>query len=585
MNKIFIFLLFLSFQALSQKKYGFDNAGIVNSFREINSRCNNSGTLLIDEHSNKYYCNTFKNYIVFGTDTLKTPYTNFYNYANGFLIAQIDSQNHYVRCAKILQGDSIWSTCIQYYKNNIYLAISYSDKIQLAQDTIFSKGATDVCILKFDLNFQLVNYINIGNYRGEFMQNAGLKIKNGHIYFALGYNGGDTTNTVFDHYSLVLGNDTLLCDTSIMNSQSEYAICEMDTNLQILQTASMGGQKDNYCISFDIGNNGIYILGYSNSYSNNNVGGLFFSSANVVDYYIAKLDFQFNGMWVRRIYSLGSPVLNIQSLYVLENNILFTGSNPQSSGCGGSLSNAISFELGASLGPSTGYGYLEFICSYDTNGSFQWARDFNNQISINPPFADAFANRLLMGNQFKYNELVNGVPIAPCNQTDATVDEYDLATGTKKHIASLCGSEFEYNLSLFQDPFGKIYTLGYTTSDQIITANTTCYSTQFIPACFYASLDSCVFYPNSVSNQVSNESISVVPNPSNGVFNITLPEITQTCQLNITDMQGKSLYTNRYSSTFSHSPTTVCLPTLPAGNYILRITDASHSFVKKITIE
>lgn len=587
MNKIFIFLLFLSFQAMGQKKYGFDNAGIVNSFREINSGCNNSGTLLIDEHSNKYYYNTFKDYVTFGLDTLKTPYTNFYDNANGLLIAQIDSQNHYVRCAQLALGDSIWYTSIQYYKNHIYLAISYSNKIQLAQDTIISKGATDVCILKFDLNFQLVNYINLGNYRGEYLSNAGIKIKNNNIYFVLGYNGGDNTYSVFDNYSLVVGNDTLICDTSAINSQSEYAICVMDTNLQVLQTASMGGQKENSCISFEIGNNGIYILGLTTSYINNNVGGLFFnySTSALVHYYLAKVDLQLNGKWVRKISPVASSFLNIQSLYVLENNILFTGHNPEISGCGPSLTTAVSFEQGATLGPSFGFGDLDFICSYDTNGSFQWAREFKNSFSINRPYTDAFANRLLMGSQCQYNELVNGEHIATCNQTDVAIDEYDLATGTKKHIASLCGSEFEYNLRIFQDPFGKIYTLGYTTSDQIITANTTCYSTQFIPTCFYASLDSCVFYPNAVSNQVSNESISVIPNPSNGVFKITLPEITQTCQLSITDMQGKLVYTNTYSSSYSHSQTTLCLPTLPTGNYVLRITEASNSYVKKLTIE
>lgn len=587
MNKLFIFLLFLSLHAMGQKKYGFDNAGIVNSFRGINEICNNTGTLIIDESANKYYCNRFKEYVVFGSDTLRTPYTSPYNYAYGIVIAQYDSQNHYVQSTKIAQSDTIWSCSFHYYKNNIYVSVTYAGKIQLAHDTIVSHGRSDVCILKFDLNFHLVDYINIGNYRGESMSNSGLKFRNDHVYFALAYNEGDNTNSVMDNYSLVLGSDTLTCDTSILNSQSEYAICEMDTNLQVLQTASMGGQKENGCISFDIGSNGIYILGISTSYINNNVGGLFFNYSNTcTDYfYVAKLDFQFNGIWARKISSVASSFLNMQWIYVLENNIIVTGRNPEISGYGPLLSTAVSFEQGGTFGPSLGIGDLEFICSYDTNGSFQWVREFKDQYSINFPFVDVHENRLLMGDYIISTQLVNSEYVTPCNLSDATVAEYDLSTGTKKQIASLCGSEMEYNLKISQDPNGKIYVLGCTRSGQIITGNTTCYSKQDTPSCFYASLGNYFFNPNAVSNQVSNESISVIPNPSNGVFKITLPEITQSCHLSITDLQGKLVYTSTYSSSYSNSQTTLCLPTLPTGNYVLRITEASNSYVKKLTIE
>lgn len=587
MNKIFIFLLFLSFQAMGQKKYGFDNAGIVNSFRGINGNCNCTGTLLIDEHSNKYYCNTFKDKISFENDTLKVPYIS--NYGNGFgiLIAQFDSLNHYVRCVKIAQGDTIGISSIQYYKNNIYVSIIYSGSIQLAQDTIVSNGLSDVCILKFDLNFNLVNYLNIGNYRYEMMSNGGLNIKDDHFYFAINYNVGDYAYSVYDHYSLVVGNDTLICDTSAMNSQSEYAICEMDTNLQIIQTKSMGGKGASGCISLSLGDNGIYIIGGTSSYVNNNIGGLQinFSSPYTNHAYLAKLDFQFNGVWVRKISPVANTELYLRSLYVLENNIIFTGSNSSISGYGNTPPTNVSFEQGGVFDTVSSYSEIQFICSYDTNGNFQVVRHFNN-VYYNMLFADVSRNRLLTSGYCGYNDLVNNEHVIPCYlNADVTVDEYDLYTGSKKHIASLCGYESEMIKKISLDPYGKIYTLGCTTSDQIITANATCYSTQFIPACFYASLDSCVFYPNAVSNQVSNESISVIPNPSNGVFKITLPEITQSCHLSITDLQGKLVYSNTYSSSYSHSQTTLCLPTLPVGNYVLRITEASNSYVKKLTIE
>lgn len=585
MNKLCILLLFLSFQAMGQKKYGFDNAGLV----EMNGICNGSGTLLIDEHSNKYYCNTFKDKIVFENDTLQVPYISNNNAGFGILIAQFDSQNHYVRCAKIAQGDTIGVSSIQYYKNYIYVSVMYSGKIQLAQDTIVSKGSTDVCFLKFDLNFQLVNYLNIGNYRGEYISNGGLNIKDDHFYFAIDYNCNDDAYFIHDNYSLVLGNDTLHCDTSDVNSQSEYAICEMDTNLQIIQSKSMGGKGISTCISLSIGNNGIYIIGSTSSYVNNHIGGLQIDySTPFADHtYLAKLDFQFNGIWVRRISSVANTEFYLGKLYVLENNIIFTGSNSSISSYGSSPPTGVNFEQGGLFNSGSGFSELHFICSYDTNGNFQIVRDFYNYYSLaNTLFADVSRNKLLISGYCGYNDLVNGEHIIPCNlNADVTVAEYNLFTGDKKHIASLCGYEFEQINKFFLDPFGKIYTLGYTTSDQIITANTTCYSTQFIPTCFYASLDSCVFYPNSVSNQASEESISIIPNPSKGVFKITLPEITESCKVNITDIQGKMVYTNTYSSAFSHSQTTISLPTLPAGNYILRITDASHSLVKKIAIE
>jgi hypothetical protein len=89
--------------------------------------------------------------------------------------------------------------------------------------------------------------------------------------------------------------------------------------------------------------------------------------------------------------------------------------------------------------------------------------------------------------------------------------------------------------------------------------------------------------PVSIGNLSAEEGIVVYPNPSNGVFNLSVKQaIGKQMSLELTDIVGRSV--NRYS--FINAGTQkINLVNIPAGTYTLRLVAEDKAWVSKITIQ
>jgi hypothetical protein len=87
----------------------------------------------------------------------------------------------------------------------------------------------------------------------------------------------------------------------------------------------------------------------------------------------------------------------------------------------------------------------------------------------------------------------------------------------------------------------------------------------------------------SVNNVAYNSGIVIYPNPSNGVFNLSIDQaIGKAMQLQLTDILGKLV--NEYSFT-NEGTQTVNLKNVPAGTYTIRVVAEDKAWVSKVTIQ
>lgn len=84
-------------------------------------------------------------------------------------------------------------------------------------------------------------------------------------------------------------------------------------------------------------------------------------------------------------------------------------------------------------------------------------------------------------------------------------------------------------------------------------------------------------FNTSVGN-LNAADITVYPNPSNGVFNVTS---NQNCNLNVIDIAGKSVYQTKLNA----NENTVDLSSTQAGMYFFKFTSENNSYVERVIIK
>lgn len=586
-----LFLTEISFGQINSqesKRLAFENATVISY--NVTPNYLNDNYLEVDDLNNKFNFNTFKGQIVFGNDTLQsTDIQSVSINQRGLYICQFDSSNIYKKSARIAYGDSVWSTAMRYFNQHFYVMISFNNKIITQNDTIYSKGGADVCILKYDKNFNLIKYVNIGNYNSEYIPKDAFKLANGHIYFASSINGGDTTNYVYENYKVIIGSDTVVCDTSYNCSKSEILLCKMDTNLQPVKLKVTGGSFENGCYSLEVQNESVYLIGSTTALVENNIGGIVFDYQGGLYYsdyhFIAKLNENFEGQWVRKFSVTSFAMLNIRKFYVCGNNIIMLGSSHQGSGCGGNSSNRLYIQNKGYFGdPLNQYGDFDFMISIDTLGSFRWGKiiDLYQIRSFN---ADKVSSKFRFCGDV-YNASVIGDSINNCGYTNEYIGEIDLNNGSQKMIATLCGTVYDNINEITQSPSGKVYVVGHTKSDIITTENNECYPDLNKFNFFYASLDSFIIKQNPTNvNNTEKNSLIIFPNPSNGDFSIVSSILSIKDKFQIIDVTGKIVFESNLEIQYSNNHFRVKLPKLTSGIYYFKLQKEDTLYTSKIIID
>ena len=89
--------------------------------------------------------------------------------------------------------------------------------------------------------------------------------------------------------------------------------------------------------------------------------------------------------------------------------------------------------------------------------------------------------------------------------------------------------------------------------------------------------------PLGTDNPTATNGVKVYPNPSNGVFNISIDKFVGNINLQVTDINGKVVYTTKNDS--FNLEKTIDLTNLQSGMYILKGTSDNFNFIEKIILK
>ncbi len=97
------------------------------------------------------------------------------------------------------------------------------------------------------------------------------------------------------------------------------------------------------------------------------------------------------------------------------------------------------------------------------------------------------------------------------------------------------------------------------------------------------SLEFCATVPLSVQDEEFN-ALHVYPNPNNGSFSVGFnPKSGQEISVDVYDIRGRLMYTNKYSST-TRFEEVITLNNAQSGVYLIQIADGPHRITKKIIV-
>lgn len=570
MKKIFITLLILSsFSAIGINKYTFEKLILLNSGMSLGT----SDFLYVDQNNHKYLSNTFGGIISFGNNNLVSPANN------SIFIVQYDQNDTYVNSQILAYGNSIVSSSLKEYEGNLFLMISYRDKIYFGSDSLVSAGKCDIAILKFDMNYSLITKFNIGSAIDESCPKDAFTIADNQIYLGGNVNGDDTSSQ-FGNYSLIIGNDTLHIDTDTFHSHGDYFISKFDLNLQPILSKSMGGRQHNSCLSLRANQNHVYLLAYSSYNNNNEVGGtqFNFTTYSHSKYYIAKLNPEFNSIWFRRISNNGFGYIQIKKMELGNNIILFSGYSTQGSGCGA----VDQVSLLMDNAPSIGNQEFTFVCTYDTNGVYKWNKLNQEFVTF---YYSKVRNKFLYTANYYNNSIIGNDTVGACSGSDAYIGEMNLDNGQMKYLANLCGDRQDIIKNITENVQNKVFTSGIIYSGVIDLQHSIIYPDLGMNNMFYSSLDSLEYFPLHVSTKEKNFNMNIYPNPCHQTLNVKLPEhSTEKVSYTLYDITGRQIELSRIQEVNS-TTSRIYLGDLQKGNYFLRVNAANDVFTKMFSVE
>jgi hypothetical protein len=94
-------------------------------------------------------------------------------------------------------------------------------------------------------------------------------------------------------------------------------------------------------------------------------------------------------------------------------------------------------------------------------------------------------------------------------------------------------------------------------------------------------LHSCVPCPNSQRIMDFENYLTPFPNPTTGIFNITIPEVSETSKITITvyDLLGNDIYQNEFTG---NKATSIDISDKSQGLYIIKISIGNSAYISKI---
>ncbi|MBK9481665.1 MAG: T9SS type A sorting domain-containing protein [Bacteroidetes bacterium] len=572
-NIIYIILLLSLNIANAQNQFGIDTAFLVGTEKQIYD----IRKILLDKNNNVYISGFFKDSIKIVNTLLTTKSESNYDYSKAIFLAKYDSNNSFLWAKKIAECDTmgIFSFVID-NDNDYYFAITYTGKLFFENDSILTKGSSDIIILKYDTNNNIMFTSNIGNINGEGLSNNnGVVVDDLNNYIITGsYNSTWTNN--YPNYNLVFGSDTITSTTQ------DIFIAKYDSFGNSIWVKSFGSLDEDGISSVDYSNHNFYILGGGGN--NINLGGVILSYP--INYYskcfMVKLNNDGYTCWAKKFGSSDIPggfgYVKPTSIVNIDEKIYFTGhANSQNQ-------NVFLFDGGSTLN-GTGLGSETFIACYDTTGNFKWNKLLNTQNIeyLTQLLTDSFSGIIGVGN------------IGSNSFTDAGVCSYD-SNGNFNWLVGGGGMSTDVGSGIALDSHGKIFIVGGTTSSGgCMMGNDTLYPPANQSTMFFASLDSIdATWPlqNTVQFHESFQ-IEVYPNPAYKYLYVDMKQVvTQTKNehtlIKMQNALGQIVYMTQVAEKHSNTPNslhTIDISSYPNGMYFLSLISDQQAISKKIIIQ
>ena len=555
---IFSFLLFYSFHLYAQNnKIDFGNCLLLNKEAQIYQ----SRVFRIDKDKNKYLSELINNQTVLDTFVLQ----NLSNGNKSICLLKLDSQQNIEKFLKIAEGPNFnfFNFDIDINSDLVY-SITFSDSIIVNNIVFYSRGGTDIIVLRYK-NFSLINYIQIGGINDEGFGSDALTFdkKDNSFYLSGGYN--ITLNNNYPNYEIIIGTDTL------KSNKGERFLTKFDSlGYPLWSKSKYGGAV------FKIIGDDIYILG--NAQTIDTIGDLpiFYSPNYITHFYLAKLDKQGIAKWVKKF---GQGQIDGLSQF---KDLKISNSNVYLSGEGSSnIETKFIFEGGTNLTGNASRDF--FIACYDTSGNFKWNTISNSpgDEGLNSLYADSIGNLYGVGN-FNQKMYFSADSLSTKGNQSLFVCSYD-SVGKYRFSIAAGGADIDFGSAIAADNNGKIYIVGGVTSPECYFGNDTLHPPPGQSTMFISSLDSVPILqaPNAIW-EVPKNNFSIYPNPAKDKLIITAG-YEQEVTVSIANTLGQIVFTKNIY--LSNKKQEIEIANLVAGLYYVTITNNNNRFTQKILIQ
>jgi len=479
------------------------------------------------------------------TDTVYNPYNNISRGLPDLFLTKSDPSGN------VLWHQQIGSTGNEFAGgiaidnlNNIYISGNFNNTCFFTQtDSLVSRGKADIFLAKYSPS---------GNLEWKKRVATGSEIQYSNDIIL------DNSNNVvmcgFFRDSLIVGSETSDLDTLYANTYYGHFIAMFNSSGHRVWAKRYLGTSNLIRISkLALSTNGYYIGGYYQGSLYLDVDTLISTVANTYDNFIYKTDFNGNGQWVRRI--RGQNTENFRTLTTDEYDNVYVLGNYNSPDIIVDSTATVERTFAGNIG-----GYDTYIGKYNRNGILQWfirkggtAKDVYNDFVVRNNLIYAtgyFANQIIFNTDTLRtdNPLNEDAFLVAFNETGDPISGVSI-TGT--------GNYNDAGTVVNMDASSRAYVSGYYRSQQIQIGSQIYTSTNVNKSDLFFAI-----YAHPFEAVITDQQNVSCNGGSDGL-------------LEVTPYFGRP----PFSYSWSHNPSlnSSRVTGLPAGNYVVTITDANNT--------